>query len=66
MVFIKWLYLVEFVDDVLLIHRFYKVLKQGWLLACFTCCSGDDSLRVKVSEEQAVDQGRFSEPRFTF
>ncbi len=33
---------------------------------CFTCCSRDDSLRVKVSEEQAVDQGGFSKSRFTF
>ena len=35
-------------------------------MCVFTCCSGDDSLRVKVSEEEAVDQGGFSKSRFTF
>lgn len=33
---------------------------------CFTCCSRNDSLRVQVSEEEAVDQGGFSKSRFTF
>lgn len=32
----------------------------------FTCSSRDDSLRVKVSEEEAVDQRGFSKSRFTF
>lgn len=38
----------------------------GFVYMFFTCCSRDDSLRVEVSEEQAVDQGGFSKPRFTF
>lgn len=31
-----------------------------------TCSSRDDSLGVKVCEEEAVDQGGFPESRFTF
>lgn len=33
---------------------------------CFTCSSGDDSLRVEVSQEEAVNQGGFPKSRFPF
>lgn len=37
-------------------------LRRG---AFCTCCSRDDSFRVEVGQKQAVDERRFSEPRFT-
>lgn len=48
-----------------------KTVQRWWKqgsssVRAFTCCSRDDSLGVKVSEEQAVDQGGFSKSRFTF
>lgn len=44
----------------------FTVLLPQVHFVCFTCCSRDDSLRVKVSEEKAVDQGGFSKSGFTF